>query len=66
MKGWAAHPLAKLWLLVLAWAFAHHLFAGLRHLMLDVHWGVELQHARQTSVAVMLAAALVTLLPPGD
>ena len=61
VKEWTAHPLAKLCVLVLVWAFAHHWFAGLRHLALDVHWGVDLKHARQSSLAVMLAAALVTL-----
>jgi len=61
VKEWAAHPLAKLCVLVLVWAFAHHWFAGLRHLALDVHWGVDLKHARQSSLAVMLAAVLVTL-----
>lgn len=60
--GGLAHPLTKLLLLFLTWAFAHHLFAGLRHLMLDVHWGVELRRARQTSVAVLLTSGLVTLL----
>jgi len=61
VKEWTAHPLAKLCVLVLVWAFAHHWFAGLRHLALDVHWGVDLKHARQSSLAVMLAAVLVTL-----
>jgi succinate dehydrogenase / fumarate reductase cytochrome b subunit len=61
VREWAAHPLAKLCVLGLVWAFAHHLLAGLRHLALDVHWGVDLKHARQSSLAVMLAAALVTL-----
>jgi succinate dehydrogenase / fumarate reductase cytochrome b subunit len=56
-----AHPLVKLAALVLVWAFAHHLFAGLRHLALDMHCGVTLRRARQSSLAVMLAAALVTL-----
>lgn len=56
-----AHPLARLVLLALIWAFAHHLLAGLRHLALDVHWGVDLRHARQSSLAVMLASGLVTL-----
>jgi len=60
-KEWAEHPLAKLCVLVLVWAFAHHWLAGLRHLALDVHWGVDLKHARQSSLAVMLAAVLVTL-----
>ena len=57
-----AHPLSKLVLLFLVWAFAHHFFAGLRHLALDVHWGVSLQRARQSGTMVMLAAALVSLL----
>ncbi|MHB1401483.1 MAG: succinate dehydrogenase, cytochrome b556 subunit [Thiobacillus sp.] len=56
------HPLAKLVLLLLIWAFVHHLLAGLRHLALDVHWGVDLRHARQTGSAVLLATGLVTLL----
>jgi succinate dehydrogenase / fumarate reductase cytochrome b subunit len=46
----------------LIWAFVHHLLAGLRHLALDVHWGVDLRHARQTGSAVLLATGLVTLL----
>ncbi len=61
MAGLAAHPLAKLCMLVLVWAFAHHFFAGLRHLALDLHWGVELRRARRSSLAVLLASALVTL-----
>lgn len=57
-----AHPLAKLALLALAWAFAHHLFAGLRHLALDVHRGVGLVQARRSGVAVLLAGGAVALL----
>lgn len=57
-----AHPLTKLFLLILVWAFAQHFFAGLRHLALDVHWGEALRSARRTSLAVLLATALVTLL----
>lgn len=56
-----AHPLARLVLLGLVWAFAHHLFAGLRHLVLDMHRGVDLRRARQSSVAVLLASGLATL-----
>jgi succinate dehydrogenase / fumarate reductase cytochrome b subunit len=57
-----AHPLARSVLLGWVWAFAHHVFAGLRHLALDVHWGMELKQAQQSSLAVMLASGLVTLL----
>jgi succinate dehydrogenase / fumarate reductase cytochrome b subunit len=59
---WMAHPLSKLGVLLLVWAFVHHLLAGVRHLALDVHWGVERHQARQTGMAVMLLAAMITLL----
>ena len=62
MAATFAHPLARLIVLFLIGAFAHHVFAGLRHLALDVHRGVDLKHARQSSLAVMLAAGLVTLI----
>ena len=62
MADAVTHPLTKLCLLFLIWAFAHHLFAGLRHLALDVHWGVDLRRARQASIVVLLATGLVTLL----
>ena len=56
------HPLSRLFLLFMVWAFALHLFAGLRHLALDADWGVDLPRARQSSLAVLLAGGLVTLL----
>ncbi|MDA8128890.1 MAG: succinate dehydrogenase, cytochrome b556 subunit [Betaproteobacteria bacterium] len=59
-KAWAAHPPAKLGILVLVWALAHHFLAGLRHLALDVHWGLDLKRARQASLAVMLGAVLAS------
>jgi succinate dehydrogenase / fumarate reductase cytochrome b subunit len=58
----AAHPLARLLLVLLIWAGVHHFLAGLRHLALDVHWGVGLRRARQSSVTVLLASGLATLL----
>ena len=61
MADWMTHPLAKLFLVLLIWSFAHHVFAGIRHLALDAHWGVDLHHARRSSVAVMLAAGMLTL-----
>lgn len=57
-----AHPLAKLVLLGLGWAFFHHFLAGLRHLAMDVHWGTKLASARITSKLVLFGAVLLTLL----
>lgn len=62
MADWLMHPLARLVLLFLVWAFAHHFFAGLRHLALDVHWGLGLRQARHSSIVVLLASGLATLL----
>lgn len=57
-----AHPLARLVLLGLIWAFAHHLLAGVRHLAMDADWGVDLKSARQSSLIVLFASGLFTLL----
>ena len=62
LKGTLAHPLAKLVLIGAAWAFLHHLCAGIRHLLLDVHVGVELAPARRSSVVVLVVSLALTLI----
>lgn len=57
----AGHPLAKLIAIGLVWAYVHHLLAGVRHLALDLHAGLELAAARRTSAAVFVLAILITL-----
>ena len=56
-----AHPLARLILLIIGWSICHHLYAGIRYLLIDVDIGVGLQPARM-SAAVVMAAALVSTL----
>ncbi|MCC6378942.1 MAG: succinate dehydrogenase, cytochrome b556 subunit [Burkholderiales bacterium] len=56
-----AHPLAKLAALGLLWATLHHLFAGIRHLFLDLHIGIALAPARRSAAVVLVLALLVTL-----
>ena len=58
IKTTLSHPLAKLVLLGLLWAYLHHLCAGIRYLFLDIHRGVDLPAARVTS-GVVLAVSLV-------
>jgi succinate dehydrogenase / fumarate reductase cytochrome b subunit len=60
LRGVLAHPLAKLVLLGLAWAYIHHFFAGIRFLLLDVHQGIELPAARRTSVVVVAVSLALT------
>jgi len=52
----------KLVLLVLFWAFFHHLCAGIRYLVLDLHIGTEKEQAVQSSKMVFGASALLTLI----
>jgi len=55
-------PALKLFVLFLIWGFLHHLFAGLRHLFLDIHWGISLSHSRLTAKFVMSGSLITTLL----
>ncbi|OGS98974.1 MAG: succinate dehydrogenase, cytochrome b556 subunit [Gallionellales bacterium RIFCSPLOWO2_12_FULL_59_22] len=57
-----AHPLAKLALFVLLWAFLHHFCAGLRFLAIDLHHVRDLAQARNSSKAVLAASLLLTVL----
>lgn len=52
----------KLLLLLLIWGLVHHLLAGLRHLAMDFHWGLEKPVARVSAIAVLGGAAAVGLL----
>ncbi|MFP4695399.1 succinate dehydrogenase, cytochrome b556 subunit [Thiohalospira sp.] len=52
-------------LVVLVWALAHHLFAGIRYLLLDLDIGVERRRARASAWLVNIAGAAVALLAAG-
>lgn len=57
-----SHPLAKLVLIGLLWAFLHHLCAGIRFLFLDIHKGLELETARNTAKAVVVVSVILTVI----
>lgn len=52
----------KLVLLALAWAYLHHLCAGIRYLLLDLHIGVEKAASRTSAAAVLAVSLTLTLL----
>lgn len=56
------NPAVKIVLLGLLWGYLHHLFAGLRHLFLDMHMGLELESARFSAKLVLAAGIIVTVL----
>jgi len=47
------------------WAFAHHFFAGIRHLLMDIDVGSSLPAARLSAWMVNIASAGVALLGVG-
>lgn len=48
--------------LILAWSIMHHLLAGIRFLILDMHIGMNKTSARRMAWVVNLAAPLLALL----
>ena len=56
------HPLAKLVLFGLGWAFLHHFCAGIRYLALDLDYGTDLAPARASAWAVLAVSGALTLL----
>ena len=52
----------KLLTLGLLWAYLHHTFAGLRHLGLDLRFGIQLPQARYTAYAVLVVSLALTVI----
>ncbi|CAG0931343.1 MAG: Succinate dehydrogenase cytochrome b556 subunit [Rhodocyclaceae bacterium] len=61
-KSVVAHPLAKLVLLGLLWAFLHHFCMGIRILLLDLDMGTDLAPARASAKAVLLISLALTVI----
>jgi succinate dehydrogenase / fumarate reductase cytochrome b subunit len=61
LKEIAAHWFVKLLLLVILWGFLHHLVAGIRYLVLDMHLGIDKATATKSALAALVASLLLTL-----
>ena len=55
-----SRPIVKLVLLAVVWFYAHHFWAGIRYLLLDVHVGIDKAPARTTAVVVLVLGVLTT------
>ena len=55
-------PLAKLIILALSWAYLHHFCAGVRHLLMDGHVGVDKDSARKSAAVVLVISVALALL----
>ena len=56
MRATLGAPLAKLVLIVLAWALFPSFLAGIRHLLMDLHSGMDLKAARRSSAVTLVLA----------
>lgn len=55
-----SHPLVKLVMIGLLWGYMHHLCAGIRHVVMDLHYGLELKTVRLTSMLVLAISIALT------
>ena len=57
-SGW----FVKLILLGLAWSYLHHFCAGVRHLFMDMHFGIEKDSTRKSAAGVLAVSLFLTAL----
>lgn len=62
LRGITANVFFKLLLVLLIWGFLHHLVAGIRYLLLDLHLGIDLQSARASAMAVYAVSLPLTFI----
>ena len=55
-------PFVMAVVLLIVWALSHHLFAGIRFLLIDADIGVDKKPATMSAWAVMLLAAIVVII----
>ncbi len=56
-----AHPIIKLMLIGLLWAFLHHFLAGLRYMAIDLHYFSSLAQSRTSSKLVLFVSLIGTV-----
>ena len=62
LRGVASNAFVKLVLLLLVWGFFHHLVAGIRYLLLDLHIGIDLKSSRSSAIAVYAVSLPLTFI----
>ncbi len=56
-----SRPVVKLAIVGAAWLYAHHFFAGIRYLLLDMHIGIEKEPSRTSAVTVLVLGVIAAL-----
>ncbi|KAF3999493.1 succinate dehydrogenase, cytochrome b556 subunit [Glaciimonas immobilis] len=62
LKGFTSNWFVKLIILALSWAYLHHFCAGIRHLVMDNHIGLDKDSARRSSVGVFVVSLPLALI----
>jgi len=62
IKEFSQSVVVKLIILVLVWAYLHHFLAGLRHLAMDLHVGLDKNAARNSAAGVLLISIPLAVL----
>jgi succinate dehydrogenase / fumarate reductase cytochrome b subunit len=60
-QGIASHPLTRLVILAMVWGYMHHFCAGIRHLVMDTHVGLDKDSARKSAVGVLVVTWAVVI-----
>lgn len=61
-KGITSGWFVKLVLLALSWGYLQHFCAGLRHLVMDTHIGLDKDSARKSAAGVLVVSSVLTVL----
>ena len=56
------HPLGRSIFILITWFLTHHLFAGIRYLLLDIDIGVDAAVSRRSAWLVLAAGIIVMLI----
>ena len=57
-----AHPLGRVVLIGLTWAFFQHLLSGIRHLVMDSGAGLEIHTNKRFAILTLVGSLVLTLL----
>ncbi|MFZ6813235.1 succinate dehydrogenase, cytochrome b556 subunit [Undibacterium sp. Rencai35W] len=62
LKNFTSGVFVKLIILAISWAYLHHFCAGIRHLFMDLHIGLNKDSARKSAVGVLAISLPLTAL----
>ncbi|MDB5989709.1 MAG: sdhC [Herbaspirillum sp.] len=58
-RNFASNWFVKLVILALSWAYLHHFCAGLRHLVMDLHIGLDKDSSRKSAAGVLTVSLVL-------